>query len=248
MSRIKWTDSMDRHAREMATAGKSVSEIAAALYIKKEQVYSRLAYLKQKGYVIGGLDGRTMPRMEKGASAPTENIADPAGKLNDLEAAMAETIEELTGEKAALVDEIAGLKILLNEEQEKNRCLAEKYGQERAAVTIELENLRRETDEARSLLEQTEKQYDNACVEAKVQLAKVKDQADIISRLEGQVKDLTERLERMCSAAQTDAERNKGQIQDLNWRLERAAKEAGRLYELILLTETQITFSPFCEE
>lgn len=248
MSRIKWTESMDRRAREMATAGKSASEIAAALYIKKEQVYSRLAYLKQKGYIIGGLDGRTMPRMEKDAPAPTENIAGPAGQLNDLEAAMAETIEELTSEKAALVDEIAGLKILLAEEQEKSRCLAERYGQERAAVTIDLENLRRETDEVRNLLAQTEKQYDNACVEAKAQLAKVKDQADIISRLEGQVKDLTERLERMDSATKMNAERNKTQIEDLNWRLERAAKEAGRLYECLLLTETKNTISLFCEE
>lgn len=233
MSRFQWTPELEAELLRLKSEKKSNAEIAYAMGLNISQVKNRLVYIKT--------------RKPSPLSSLPEGEAE-VSKLNDLEAAMAETIKELTGEKAALVDEIAGLKILLAEEQEKNRCLAERYGQERAAVTIDLENLRRETDEARSLLEQTEKQYDNARVEAKVQLEKVKDQADIISRLEGQVKDLTERLERMCSVAKTDAERNKGQIKDLNWRLERAAKEAGRLYELLLLTETQSTFSPFCEE
>ena len=88
MSRIKWTESMDRRACEMATAGKSASEIAAALYIKKEQVYSRLAYLKQKGHVIGGLNGGTMPRMGEDTPRSTEEAVAPTGELNDLESAM----------------------------------------------------------------------------------------------------------------------------------------------------------------
>ena len=235
MSNFVWTPEIDAELLRLKGEKKTAKEIAYALGTNEKSVGNRLYWLKKK-------------TESPSAVASNEGTAVKSGELSELESVLAETIKELTGEKAALVDEIAGLKILLAEEREKNRCLAERYGQERAAVTIDLENLRRETDEARSLLEQTEKQYDNACVEAKVQFAKVKDQADIISRLEGQVKDLTERLERMCSVAQTDAERNKGQIKDLNWRLERAAKEAGRLYELLLLTETQSTFSPFCEE
>lgn len=234
MSRIKWTESMDLRVREMATAGKSASEIAAVLYIKKEQVYSRLAYLKQKGYVIGGLDGRTMPRMEKDAPAPMENIAGPAGQLNDLEAAMAETIRELTSERDNLAERLAVYEHDYGdavEEIERMRALLAEKAEEAERLSEAVED--REAEVAR-----VEIQLDEARREAAAHLAKVGEQIKVISSMEKRVSELEGELEGanedVITMQETIALRNED-IDELTERLERAARRAGELLTQCLM-------------
>ena len=225
MSRIKWTESMDLRVREMATAGKSASEIAAALYIKKEQVYSRLAYLKQKGYVIGGLDGRTMPKMGDDKKK---------GKLNDMEKAMAETIRELTEERDNIAERLAVYEHDYGDLLKKNEnCLSQI-----AELSQTVEQMRGEVADTQEALSRTEIQLDEARREAAAHLAKVGEQIKTISDLEARVfgaesDQLAKYLE--IGKLKDRLDGRDAEIEELTRRLELAAEKAGQLLTQVLM-------------
>lgn len=225
MSRIKWTESMDRRIREMSTEGKTASEIAEELAVEKEKVYSRLAYLRQKGYVIGGADGKTMPSRGDDASA---------GKLNDLEKVMADTVRELTEERDTLAERLAIAERDFDDIVEKNaNCLGQIAEQ---AETIE--KLQRELEGEREALTKANKSEDElartlqkALKEIDNQAQRERDTEKKIAALEARVKDLQDNLAEMMKIEESDKKR----IGDMAERLDRAARCAGHMFEQMLV-------------
>ena len=239
MNRVKWTQEMDRRACDMAAAGKSAAEIAAALFVKKEQVYSRLAYLKQKGHVIGGADGKGMPRMAQpspshDAQKTGKESATEAGQLGDLEAAMAETICELTAERDGLAERLAVYEKDYAALLEKNEaCLSQI-----AEGVQEVERLRGEIKDSGEALTRTEEQLDAAMAEAAAHLAKVAEQVKTISSLEARVSGLENDLlakDLELGKLRDKLDERDGEIDELSGRLERAADKAGQLLTQCLM-------------
>ena len=156
------------------------------------------------------------------------------GEMNDLEAAMAETIRELTAEKSNLLEKLAVYEKDYAGLLEKNeKCLGRIAEQEQT-----IKQLRSEVDDTREALARTEEQLDEVRTEAAVHLAKVSEQIKTISGLESRVfhaesdllgKDLE------IGKLKDHVDARNVQIEELTDRLERAAEKAGQLLTQCLM-------------
>lgn len=118
--------------------------IAAKLGVPPSVVYDRISYLRKCGILP-----------ERGA-ADAETEGAETGKLNELESAMAEVIEEKTAEIQKLNDYATGLMDERDKLLKANYALREELGT--AATTVE--DLRNELRDTKAALEETELQFD----------------------------------------------------------------------------------------
>lgn len=175
MSRFTWTPELDAELLRLKGEKKTAKEIAYALGTNEKCVGNRLWYLKKKE------DASTVPASGEGK----------VGELGDLEAAMAETITELTAERDALADKLAVCEKDYRELLQKNE-----NGLSRIAELLQtVEQLRSELEDTNEALARTEEQLDEERHTAEAQLGKVVEQIKTISKLEARVASLERELE-----------------------------------------------------
>jgi chromosome segregation ATPase len=219
MSGVRWTPELEAELLRLKSEKKSNAEIAYAMGLNISQVKNRLVYIKT--------------RKPSPLSSLPEGEAE-VSKLNDLEAAMAETIEELTSEKAALVETLQTYEKDYGELLAKNENCLSKIAEQ--AQTIE--QLQHELNDMKEALAHTEEQLDEERRESASHLDKVREQIKTISDLEARAfgaesDQLAKDLE--IGKLKDRLDDRDAEIEDLTSRLERAAEKAGQLLTQCLM-------------
>lgn len=224
MSRFQWTPELEAELLRLKGEKKSNAEIAYAMGLNISQVKNRLIYIKTR---------KSSPPPQ--VVAPISEGEAQKSELNDLEAALAETITELTAERDALEDKLDGYEKDYGELLQKNEKCLEQIAELKAMLDAAVAG----QETLQEALGITEIQLDEARREAEEHLSKVGEQIKTISKLDKRVSVLERELEGanedIVTLQGTIALRNKD-IDDLTGRLVRAAEKAGQLLTQCLMT------------